>query len=112
MFSGIWTRCVPRAQVSVSAAGRSARASHPSTPAVSVWTQRRRGAPAKVPRGMRHARAASARARSGRLRRLAGLDGGQLHAPAEPRALDGPRVDFRLVEPQEDEGARHAGTIH
>ena len=63
MFSGIWTRWVPRAQVSVSADGRSARASHPSTPAVSVCTQRSRGAAANAPRGMRHASAPSARAR-------------------------------------------------
>ena len=40
MFSGIDSLWVPRAQVSVSCAGRSGSASHASTPAVSAWAQR------------------------------------------------------------------------
>jgi hypothetical protein len=40
MFSGIDSRWVPRAQVSVRVAGRSGNANQPSTPAVMDWAQR------------------------------------------------------------------------
>jgi hypothetical protein len=62
MFSGICTRWVPRAQVSVTCLGRSGSASHPSTPAVSDWIQRSFSAFGSMPGLARKARSASQRA--------------------------------------------------
>ena len=51
MFSGIDSRWVPRAQVSVRFAGRSGKAIQPSTPAVMAWTQRSFGIAGSRPGG-------------------------------------------------------------
>ncbi len=63
MFSAIDSRWVPRAQVSVSAAGRSGSASQPSTPAVSACAQRSFGICGSRPGGAPQASIASVSAR-------------------------------------------------
>src|SRR5689334_9389163 len=61
MFSGIWTRWVPRADVSVRLAGRSGSPSQPSIPAVSAWIQLSAGIRESTPGPERYASIASAR---------------------------------------------------
>ena len=62
MFSGIDSVCVPRAQVSVSAWGRSGSAIQPSTPALIAWAQRSLGIDGSRPAGTPPAISASVRA--------------------------------------------------
>lgn len=62
MFSGIDSVCVPRAQVSVSPAGRSGSASQPSTPALIACAQRSLGMVDSRPAGTAPAISASVRA--------------------------------------------------
>src|SRR5690349_20884688 len=63
MFSAIDSRCVPRAQVKVSAGGRSGSASQLSTPAVSACAHRSFGICGSRPAGAPHANIASVSAR-------------------------------------------------
>jgi len=62
MFSGIDSRCVPRAQVSVTCCGKSGSATQPSTPAVIACTQRSCGIAGSTPGGTPYAISASVRA--------------------------------------------------
>ena len=111
MFSGIDSRCVPRAQVSVRAAGRSGSASQPSTPAVIAWAQRSFGIAGSRPgrNGARHQRLGARELVGGGLV-LAG-QGLDRNAVGEAGGLDGVEIGGGRVGPQQDMGAvGHDGT--
>ena len=104
MFSGIDSRCVPRAQVRVRAGGRSGSAIQLSTPAVSACTQRSVVICGSNPGGAPQASIASVSARCacvGVSLRGSDFDGDSL---GEAGGLDGFHIGAGRVGPEENAG--------